>query len=79
MYGNVDAAIKSFKTLIKVNTNDKGMKMQQSQVDPCLLYLLEDCELRLIVTITVDDCAISGQPADVKWFMDGLESRFNIT
>ncbi len=55
------------------------MKMQQSQVDPCLLYLHENGELRLIVTITADDCAISGQPADAKWFMDGLESRFNIT
>ena len=78
MYGNVDAAIKFFKTLIDVTAEDKGMKMQQSQVDPCLLYLHEDGELKLIVTITVDDCAVSGHPTDVKWFMDGLESRFNI-
>ena len=78
MYGNVDAAIKFFKTLIDVTAEDKGMKMQQSQVDPCLLYLHEDGELKLIVTITVDDCAVSGHPTDVKWFMDGLESRFNV-
>ena len=43
------------------------------------MYLHEDGELKLIVTITVDDCAVSGHPTDVKWFMDGLESRFNIT
>jgi len=79
MYGNIDAAIKFFKTLIEVTTEEKGMKMQQSQVDPCLLYLHEDDELKLIVTITVDDCAVSGHPDNVKWFMDGLESRFNIT
>jgi len=30
MYGNIDAAIKFFKTLIEVTTEDKGMKMQQS-------------------------------------------------
>jgi len=50
---------------------DKGMKMQQSQVDPCLLYLHEDGELKLTVPIPVDDCAVSARPADVKWFMDG--------
>ena len=55
------------------------MNMKQSQVDPYLLYLLEDDELKLIVTITVDNCAISGHPEDAKWFMDNLESRFHIT
>jgi len=55
------------------------MKMQQSQVDPCVLYLHEDGDLKLIVTITVDNCAVSGEPVDIKWLMDGLESRFNIT
>ena len=79
MYGNVDAAIKFFKTFIEVVTDEEGMKMQQSQVDPCLFYLHQDDELRLIVTVTVDDCAVSGLPTNVKWFMDGLESRFNIT
>ena len=79
MYGNVDAAIKFFKTLIDVATEKDGMNMKQSQVDPCLLYMIEDDELTLIVTITVDDCAVSGHPDNVKWFMDGLESRFNIT
>ena len=35
MYGNVDAAIKFFKTFIEVVTDEKGMEMQQFQVDPC--------------------------------------------
>ena len=79
MYGNVDAAIKFFKTLIELVTHKDGMAMEQSKVDPCMFYLIKDDELKLIVTVTVDDCAISGLPEDVKWFMDGLESRFNIT
>ena len=62
MYGNIDAAIKFLKTLIEVTTEEKGMRMQQSQVDPCLLYLHEDDELKLIVTIAYDDCAVSGHP-----------------
>ena len=79
MYGNVDAAIKFFKTLTELLTDEDGMTMKQSQVDPCLFYLHKDDELKLIVTVTVDDCAIAGLPEDIKWFMDGLESRFNIT
>ena len=53
--------------------------MEQSKVDPCLLFLHRNNALKLIVTVTVDDCAVSGLPADIKWFMDGLESRFNLT
>jgi len=79
MYGNVDAAIKFFKTLTELLTDEDGMTMKQSKVDPCLFYLHKDDELKLIVTVTVDDCAIASLPEDIKWFMDGLESRFNIT
>ena len=79
MYGNVDAAIKFFKTLTELVTDEDGMNIKQSEVDPCLFYLVKDDELKLIVTVTVDDCAISGLPEEIKWFMDGLESRFNIT
>ena len=35
MYGNVDAAIKFFKTFIEVVTDEESMEMQQFQVDPC--------------------------------------------
>ena len=79
MYGNVDAAIKFFKTLVEVVTEEDGMNMKQSDVDPCLFYLHKDDKLKLIVTVIVDDCAVSGLPEDIKWFMDGLESRFKIT
>ena len=38
MYGNVDAAIKFFKTLTAHITDKNGMNMQQSQADPCVFY-----------------------------------------
>lgn len=62
MYGNVNAAIKFFKTLVDVITEENGMNMEQSKVNPCLFYLLKDGELKLLVTVTVNDCAISGLP-----------------
>lgn len=78
IYGNVDAAIKFLKTLVEVVTEKDGMNMKQSDVDPCLFYLHKDGKLKLIVTVTVDDCAVSGLPDDIKWLMDGLESRFKM-
>jgi len=65
--------------LTELLTDEDGMTMKQSQVNPCLFYLHKDDELKLIVNVTVDDCAIAGLSEDIKWFMDGLESRFNIT
>ncbi|MGB2452939.1 MAG: reverse transcriptase domain-containing protein, partial [Candidatus Poseidoniaceae archaeon] len=80
MYGNVDAAIKFFKILTKHLTDQNGMKMKQSLSDPCVFYKLNnDGNLILMVSITVDDCAITGLNEDIEWFMDGLEKRFKIT
>ena len=78
MYGNVDAAIKFFKLLAKwIREN---MNMKQSQADPCVFYKLdEDGELVLMVSVTVDDCAVTGMESDINWFMDELEKRFKIT
>ena len=32
-----------------------------------------------MVSITVDNCAITGTTENIHWFMDGLETCFNIT
>ena len=80
MYGNVDAAIKFFKTLTKHITQDEDLKLKQSKTDPCVFYKLSsNNSLMLIVSVTVDDCAITGTDDDINWFMDGLEKRFKIT
>ena len=80
MYGNVDAAIKFFKTLSSHLTKKDGMNMSQSKSDPCVFFKKNSKnELILIVSITVDDCAITGLNDDIEWFMTGLETRFKIT
>jgi hypothetical protein len=77
MYGNVDAAIKFFKLLAE---HMKKMEMKQSLADPCVFYKLDaNGELLLMVSVTVDDCAVTGLPNYIEWFMTNLESRFKIT
>ena len=80
MYGNVDTAIKFFKIFTRHLVDVLG-GICQSLSDLCLVYKLEDKtgELVLIVTVTVDDCAITGLSATIDWFMDGVEKRFKIT
>ena len=80
MYGNVDAAIKFFKTLTAHITDKKGTNMQQLLADPCVFYKFDnDKNLILMVSVTVDDCAITGTVKNITLFMDGFEKRFNIT
>ena len=33
----------------------------------------------LMISVTVDDCAVTGNETDIEWFMDNVEERFNIT
>jgi len=78
MYGNVDAASKFFKLLSQWITG--AMKMKQSFTDPCVFYKLDDQnKLMLLVSVTVDDCAVTGMESDIEWFMTELEKRFKIT
>jgi len=59
MHVNVDAAIKFFKILSKHAV--KTMGMNQSQAVPCAFYKLDEKdELVLIMSATVDDCAVDG-------------------
>jgi len=34
---------------------------------------------KVIVDVTVDDCAVGGKQSNVNWFMEQLEKRFRIT
>ena len=56
------------------------MNKQQSQADPCVFYKFDNLNnLILMVRVTVDDCTITGTTENIYWFMDRLETRFNIT
>ena len=65
---------KIFKLLTDHLTDSNGMNMNQSKADPCLFSLMKEDKLNLIVTIMVDDSALSGLPSGIEWFMNGLEN-----
>ena len=46
----------------------------------CIFYNLDkNDKLEIMVGVTVDDCVVTGLPLNIKWFMKGLEGRFEIT
>jgi len=46
----------------------KKMKMKQSLADPCVFYKLDaNDELELMVSVTVDNCAVTGLPKNIEW------------
>ena len=58
----------------------KKMEKKQSLADPCVFYKLDaNDELLLMVSVTVNDCAVTGLPNDIKWFITNLETCFKIT
>ena len=81
MYGNVDAALLWFNTLIDFLTSEEpnGPGLLQSKSDPCILYKRRNDETVLLCALTVDDSLIAGKPDDVKWLKTEIEKRFNIT
>jgi hypothetical protein len=78
MYGNVDAALRFFRTLKEHLTKNVGMKNSQS--DPCVFYLKDDNgETKLIVASHVDDCIMAGPKDAIEQFKMDVKKRFNIT
>ena len=56
----------------------KKMEKKQSLADPCVFYKLDaNDELLLMVSVTVNDCAVTGLPNDIKWFITNLETSRN--
>lgn len=79
MYGNCDAALRWIKMFVQHLTSEE-VGMTQSLADPCVLYKRnDDGSPQLIVTLTVDDCAIAGKQEHIDWFMDMVAARFKIT
>ena len=71
MYGNVDTAIKFFKTLTSHLIDPNNMNMKQSQADPYVFYKFDvKNKLTLIVSVTVGGCAITGTEENIQWFMN---------
>jgi hypothetical protein len=78
MYGNVDAALRFFRTMKEHLTERMGMV--QSLSDPCVFYLKDEHgETRLIVASHVDDCIMIGPKEAIEQFKLDIQQRFNIT
>ena len=59
MHGNVDEAIKFFKILSKWMVG--SMDVKQSEAGPCVFCKLDEKNKpMLMVSVTVDDCAVTG-------------------
>jgi hypothetical protein len=70
MYGNVDAALRFFRRILKEHlTVVRHIGMKNSQSDPCVLYLKDDNgRTRLIVTSHAHDCIIAGHKEVIEQF-----------
>ena len=57
MYGNVDAALLWYRTLMRFLCDEppEGLRMTQLLTDPCVVYQRTDNKTDLIVGITVDN------------------------
>jgi hypothetical protein len=78
MYGNVDAAIRFFKTYKKHLI--ENMFLKQSLADPCVFYKKDKSgRTTLIVICFVDDTLLLGLKTEIEWYKEGVKSRFDYT
>jgi hypothetical protein len=78
MCGNVDAALRFFRTLKEHLTKNVGMK--NSKTDPCVFYLKDDnSETKLTVASHADDCTMAGTKDAMEQFKLNVKTRFNVT
>ena len=78
MYGNVDSALRFYRTYAEHLIEKMGMT--RSLTDPCVFYMKDDEEKTLIIAAChVDDTIISGTPQEIAKFKEGVKKRFGIT
>jgi hypothetical protein len=79
MYGNVDAALRFFKTY-SAHIMGPAMGMKQSLADPCVFYIRNAAGQTILVAVCfVDDTLLVGTKEWVEWFKAGIKKRFGYT
>lgn len=77
IYGNVNAALRFYRTYAEHLTTT--MKMTRCQSDACVFVLLNSKkEVELIASCHVDDTQIAGSPEAIMKFKEGVRERFRI-
>jgi hypothetical protein len=78
MYGNVDSALRFYRTYAQHLINE--MHMVRSLTDPCVFYKRDSGGRTLVIAAChVDDTIISGTPDEIEKFKEGVKKRFGIT
>jgi hypothetical protein len=77
-YGNVDAALRWLKTLMKLLTE---IGLTQSSVDPCLFYKKDanTGKTVLLVMLHVDNVDSCGTKEEIEWLKKKVREKFSIT
>ena len=76
MYGNVDAALRFYKTYSKHLI--ENMEMKRCRVDPCVFVMRENGKTELVAFIHVDDTLLCGKQTAIDNFKVKVKERFNI-
>ena len=78
MHGNIDAALRWQKKIIKLCTK-QNIRSIQSQADPCMLYKGNKTgKQQLIVAVHVNDVLISGKGEEMHKIKIALKQTFKI-
>ena len=77
IYGNVDAALRFYRTLSKYIVETMDMKM--SKTDPCLFFKKDEQNRLVLVAIChVDDTLLIGVKKEIEWYKTTIKKRFGI-
>ena len=80
MYGNVDAALLYFMRFTTFATSQDGLKMTQSESDPCVFFRRnKQGEIDIMIIIYVDDCMLIGTQESVNETKAKLRTEFGTT
>ena len=80
MYGNVDAALKFFKTYVKHLTAENGCGLTQSKADPCVFFKRDKNGKTVLLAVAwVDDTVFVGTREEIDRVKTEINKRFNYT
>ena len=77
MYGNVDAALRWQREFTEYLVKECGFTV--CRTDPCILYLREKDELKIVMSIHVDDSLCSGSRENLDALYEKVKKRYKIS
>ena len=79
MYGNVDSALLYFMRFKAFAVSEDGLKLKQSQADPCLFFEVNsDGNVNGVIVVYVDDCLLAGPQEFVDRMKAKIKEEFGV-